>query len=403
MTVADVNPSATLPKATEDFSLVLGGPLFQIFRRTYLSGSGLELLRRRVIIITGISWLPLLLLSAAKGTAWGNLVSLPFIHDIDAHARFLVSLPLIIGAELIVHERMRDVIKQFLERRLIPEQAREQFDRAVASANRLRNSLTAELLLIVFVYGVGVLFIWPRYAALEGSSWYGLDNHGSLHLSPAGWWFALVSLPFFQFLLFRWYYRLFIWARFLWQVSRIKLDLFPTHPDRAAGLGFLSNVSYAFIPLLLAQGALLGGTMANRILYAGARVIDFKLDIIGAVVVVLLFVLGPLLVFSSQLGQAKRKGRREYGALAQRYVREFDAKWLRGAAPADETFVGSGDIQSLADLGNSYAVINEMRLVPFDTKTLIQLAVATVAPMSPLVLTMIPLDQLLERLVKIVF
>jgi hypothetical protein len=78
--------------------------------------------------------------------------------------------------------------------------------------------LTAELLLIVFVYGVGVLFIWPRYAALEGSSWYGLDDHGSLHLSPAGWWFALVSLPFFQFLLFRWYYRLFIWARFLWQV-----------------------------------------------------------------------------------------------------------------------------------------------------------------------------------------
>jgi len=391
------------PDAAEEFSLVLGGPLFQIFRRAYLSGSGLELLRRRMIIITAISWLPLLLLSAAKGTAWGNLASLPFIHDIDVHARLLISLPLIIGAESIVHERMRDVIKRFLERRLIPDQARRQFDKAVASANRLRNSLTAELLLVAFVYGVGVLFIWRRYAALEVSSWYGVAENGRLHLSPAGWWFALVSLPFFQFLLFRWYYRLFIWARFLWQVSRIKLDLFPTHPDRAAGLGFLSNVSYAFIPLLLAQGALLAGTMANRILYAGAHVIDFKLDIIGAVVVVLLFVLGPLLVFSSQLGQAKRTGRREYGALAQRYVREFDAKWLRGAAQADETFVGSGDIQSLADLGNSYAVINEMRLVPFDTKTLLQLAVATVAPMSPLVLTMVPLDQLLERLVKIVF
>ena len=391
------------PDAAEEFSLVLGGPLFQIFRRAYLSGSGLELLRRRMIIITAISWLPLLLLSAAKGTAWGNLASLPFIHDIDVHARLLISLPLIIGAESIVHERMRDVIKRFLERRLIPDQARGQFDKAAASANRLRNSLTAELLLVAFVYGVGVLFIWRRYAALEVSSWYGVAENGRLHLSPAGWWFALVSLPFFQFLLFRWYYRLFIWARFLWQVSRIKLDLFPTHPDRAAGLGFLSNVSYAFIPLLLAQGALLAGTMANRILYAGAHVIDFKLDIIGAVVVVLLFVLGPLLVFSSQLGQAKRTGRREYGALAQRYVREFDAKWLRGAAQADETFVGSGDIQSLADLGNSYAVINEMRLVPFDTKTLLQLAVATVAPMSPLVLTMVPLDQLLERLVKIVF
>ena len=387
----------------EDFSLVLGGPLFQIFRRAYLSGNGLELLRRRIIVITTFSWLPLLLLSAARGTAWGDLVSLPFIHDIDAHVRFLISLPLIVGAELIVHERMRSVIKEFLERGLIPDQARQQFDKAIASANRLRNSVTAELLLVAFVYGVGVLFIWRRFGALEVSSWYGAIENGRLHLSPAGWWFGLVSLPLFQFLLFRWYYRLFIWARFLWQVSRIKLNLLPTHPDRSAGLGFLSNVSFAFVPLLLAQGALVAGTMSNRILYAGARLIDFKLDIIGAVAFVLLFVLAPLLVFSPQLGQVKRNGRREYGALAQRYVREFDAKWLRGGAPMDEPFIGSGDVQSLADLENSYTVINEMRWVPFDTKTILRLAITIVAPMLPLVLTMVPLDELIKRLLKIVF
>jgi hypothetical protein len=109
ITVADKNPFATSPQATEDFSLVLGGPLFQIFRRAYLSGNGLELLRRRIIVITTFSWLPLLLLSVVRGTAWGNLVSLPFIHDIDAHVRFLISLPLIVGAELVVHERMRRI------------------------------------------------------------------------------------------------------------------------------------------------------------------------------------------------------------------------------------------------------------------------------------------------------
>jgi len=32
----------------EDFSLVLGGPLFQIFRRAYLSGNALELIKNRV-------------------------------------------------------------------------------------------------------------------------------------------------------------------------------------------------------------------------------------------------------------------------------------------------------------------------------------------------------------------
>ena len=143
--------------------------------------------------------------------------------------------------------------------------------------------------------------------------------------------------------------------------------------------------------------------MANRILYAGGHLIDLKLDIIGVVAIVLLFVLGPLLVFSPQLSRAKRKGRREYGALAQHYVREFDTKWLRGGAPPGEPFIGSSDIQSLADLGNSYAVIKEMRLVPFDTKTMLHLAVSTVAPMLPLVLTMVPLDQLVDRLLKIIF
>ena len=141
---------------------------------------------------------------------------------------------------------------------------------------------------------------------------------------------GLVSLPFFQFLLFRWYYRLFIWARFLWQVSRIQLDLFPTHPDRVAGLGFLSGVSRAFMPLLLAQGALQAGMMADRIFFAGASVTQFKIDIVGFVAFAVLPVRAPLLVFSPQLDRAKRTAKREYGLLAQRYIREFDNKWLRG-------------------------------------------------------------------------
>jgi hypothetical protein len=387
----------------EDFSLVLGGPLFQILRRAYLSGSALELARRRVLVITTVSWLPLLLLSAWEGRAWGHNVGLSFIYDIDAHARFLIALPLLIGAELVVHQRMRNVVRQFLERGLVPTNALHEFDRAVSSAKRLRNSMLAELLLIAFVYGVGVLLVWRRYAALDVSSWYGVTSNGRLHPSLAGWWLGLVSLPFFQFLFFRWYYRLFIWARFLWQVSRIHLDLFPTHPDRVAGLGFLSGVSRAFMPLLLAQGALLAGMMADRIFFAGASVTQFKIDIVGVVAFAVFAVLAPLLVFSPQLDRAKRTAKREYGLLAQRYVREFDNKWLHGGAPVDAQFMGSSDIQSLADLGNSYEVISETRWIPFDAKTAMHLAVTTLVPVLPLTLTMIPLDQLLDRLLKLIF
>ena len=209
-------------------------------------------------------------------------------------------------------------------------------------------------------------------------------RRGRWQPSLAGWWFGCVSLPLFQFILLRWYFRLFVWARFLWRVSRIELKLVPTHPDRCGGLGFLASVCPAFAPVLLAQGAVLAGTIANKIFFAGAKLPQFKLEIIVLVAVMLFSVLGPLLVFMPVLRHAKRVGLREYGSLAQRYVREFDQKWLRGRAPSEDTLLGSGDIQSLADLGNSFEVVRGMRAVPFTRDAILQLAVFTLLPLAPL-------------------
>jgi hypothetical protein len=385
-----------------DFSLVLGGPLYQLLRRAHLAGDAMELVWRREIFFVLVTWLPLLVLSIAEGRAWGDNVRLPFLFDADVNVRFLLSLPLLIAAELIVHQRMRVVVKGFLKRDLIPDPARAKFDAAIAAAMRLRNSLVAEVLLIAFVYTIGVFVIWRNQAAIDVTTWYGESLGGELRPSGAGWWFGLVSLPVFQFVLARWYFRLFIWARFLWQVSRIDLQLVPTHPDRAGGLGFLGNLPHAFAPLLAGQGALLAGVMANRIFYTGARLVDFKMEIVALVAVMLFSVLGPLLVFMPLLARTKREGSREYGELALRYVRDFDQKWLRGGAPADEALIGSADVQSLADMGNSFEVVREMNLVPFGKDTLIKLAVITLAPVAPLILTMIPLGQLLDRFLQVV-
>ena len=395
--------SAQTSSDPTDFSLVLGGPLYQVLRRTHLVGDALQLLRRRVVVLTFLAWVPLLVLSIVEGHAWGTRVVLPFISDIELHVRFLVALPLLILAELIVHQRMRPVVLQFLERGLIPESGRAKFDAAIAEAMRLRNSVWAEGLLLAFVYVVGVGLLWRTQIALPVSSWHGAPVGGVWRPTMAGWWLGCVSLPLFQFLLLRWYFRLFVWAKFLWQVSRIDLTIMPTHPDRCGGLGFLGGIIYAFSPVLLAQGATLTGMMANRIFYAGAKLPEFKVELIGLVAVMVCAVLAPLLVFSAKLEAAKRKGLREHGALAQRYVREYDRKWLRGGAPPDEPLVGSADIQSLADLGNSFEVLKEMKYVPFGLSTVFQLAVITLLPVLPLTLTMISLEELLERLIKMVF
>lgn len=384
-----------------DFSLVLGGPLFQLLRRAHLSDDALMMARQRIIVIALLAWLPLLVLSALEGRALGGEVAVPFLLDVEVQIRYLLALPLLIGAELIVHRRMRSILEIFQERRLVPEPAVPQFDAAVVSAMRWRNSVLAEILLIAFVYGVGILIVWRQYLALDAATWYAAPSAGGATLSLAGIWYGYFSLPLFQFLLVRWYYRLFIWARFLWQVSRIELSLMPTHPDGVGGLGFLSKTVHAFTLIAVAHGAMVASLIANRIFHLGAGLLEFKVEIAVMLVFVLVIVLVPMLVFAPQLAQAKRTGLREYGTLAERYVREFDGKWLRGGAPAGEAFVGSTDIQSLADLGNSYEVVRTMKPVPVTKEMVLQLAAATLAPIVPLALTMMPLEELLKKLLGI--
>jgi hypothetical protein len=273
----------------------------------------------------------------------------------------------------------------------------------VASAYRLRNSIPAELALLAFVYVVGITVVWRQYMALDVATWYASPAaDGSTTLTLAGTWYGYVSLPIFQFLLCRWYFRMVIWARLLWRVSRIELQLMPTHPDRVGGLGFLSNTVFAFIPLILAHGVLLAGVLANQIYHTGAKLTDFRLEILLLAIFLMLIVVGPLLVFGPQLARAKRAGLREYGNLAQRYSRAFERKWLRGSE-TDDALLGTGDIQSLADLGNSFSVVKEMRLVPVSKEAIFQLAVAAVAPIVPLLLTLMPLEELLRKLIGIVF
>ena len=395
--------SAMPPRNWTDFSIVSGGLLYRLWRRTHLSGDALELVRRRVLVTVLITWLPLLLLSIAEGNAWGGSGAVTFLQDVETQLRLLIAVPLLILAEVRVHRVLPQIVGQFVERGLIPDAARPQFDAAIASAMRLRNSVVPELLLIVFVYGVGMPLVWRDQLALNVTSWFATVEGGQLQPTLAGWWVALVSMPVIQFLVVRWYFRFFIWARFLWQVSRIRLDLEPTHPDGTAGLHFLVRTGRAYYLVLLALGTVLAGMMANRILYEGAKLLDFKVEIFGTVGLLVFVVLGPLLVFTPQLRVARRKGMEEYGNLGQQYAREFNRKWIRGGRLADETPLGSADIQSLADLRNGYLVVEGIRLTPFSMRNVISLAVIMLLPVAPLLLTTFSVEELLDRVLKVLF
>jgi hypothetical protein len=77
-----------------------------------------QLLRRRIRVIATFTWLPLLLLSVIEGHALGGSIQISFLRDIEAHVRFLIALPALLGAELVVRMRLGSV-GLFVERNIV--------------------------------------------------------------------------------------------------------------------------------------------------------------------------------------------------------------------------------------------------------------------------------------------
>jgi hypothetical protein len=183
-------------------------------------------------------------------------------------------------------------------------------------------------------------------------------------------------------------------------VSKLDLRLVPSHPDRAGGLGFLEFVHMGFAPLILAISAVQSASLAQDLAW-GRMMFDAIYPSVALVLIAdaALF-LGPLCIFSGQLWKCRIKGLRDYGTLGERYVKAFEKKWL-GVSPApEESLLGTGDIQSLADLSTSVDIIRDMRTVPVSLGMLLYMAGAALLPLLPLGLFKYPLADLLEKFLE---
>lgn len=390
---SDVHGSTS---STNDFSLVLGGPLYQLFLRTRLARPALELLGRRIVALVAITLLPPALLAAITGRFVSGPV--PFLFDLT-NLQFVTTLPLLIGAEVVIHRRLRPLVAEFVDRGLVAVEDWARFDLIVARALHLRNSLVAEAALALLAF-VGGHWLWRNYASPHVATWYMIPVSGSMRLTEAGYWLAFVSLPISRFILLRWYFRLFVWYLFLWRVSRLRLSLNPLHADRAGGLGFLEDSATAFAPVLVAQSAFFATVLGNQIRHRGARLSDFKQEVLVFGTLLVLFVLIPLTFFAKQMGEARLLGSRRYGRLATRYASSFQEKWLTAGEGQTQQVLGTSDIQSLADLANSYEVVRAMRLVPFGKTLVLRLAFLIALPLLPLALSVVPFDELVGAVIS---
>jgi hypothetical protein len=340
-------------------------------------------------VIGLIAWLPLVILTGLDRTLVSG-PTIPEIRSFGTHARLLVAIPLFLFAESLFTERLRSVLRDLLKGQIVAGHDMPRLIAVLRQARQLWNSGIAEASLVVLV---GILMYFGLRADLPvGVTTWRTTADGRLSL--AGWWYTLVSLPLFQFLLWRWAWRLFVWGRLLYQISRFDLRLLPTHPDRAAGLGPLGVAHVDLAPLNFACAAMAAATFAEQIKFAGQPLSSYAVPAVAIVIGGTAVLVAPLLVFGRRLLEVKQRGLLEYGAFAEAYVRAFDAKWLRGA-PGDEPLLGTADLQSLADLGNSFGVIDEMQALPISWRQIWKLTVAAALPMLPLLLFAFPLDQLI--------
>jgi hypothetical protein len=234
------------------------------------------------------------------------------------------------------------------------------------------------------------------------SSWHTQPSLVDNALTIAGWWLG-ASLAAQIFLQGRWFWRLLIWTKLLASINKLNLQLIPTHPDRAGGLAFVGKGQMQFGLIAFAISAAAAGAGANMILFESQALRAFERNVVFYILLVTAIFISPVFVFMGRLHRVKKNGRLEYSTLAMEYVRSFDSKWLRNRVPMGESLLGSPDIQSLADMINSFNAVREMKIVPLDRKVSLTFLVAAAIPFLPLLLLVLPVQAVIKGVWKMPF
>ena len=385
-----MNPAGTMP----ELSLV-GGPLQRL-------GSRLGLLRGRTDTIAlgmalGVfAWTVLALLAILEGFGKGILS----MDLIAIHVRFLLAIPLLFVAETWVAPKIAEFPRYAVRTGLVPAASLPDLASTIHRVCRWKDSGLAEVIIFLVALALPLTETFIRMPGRTGN-WASM-----LHATGGGitWtqiWYLGFCLPMFRFLLLRSLWRLGLWWYFLWRLRTLPLHLLPVHADGAAGLGYLSVIHEHFTPMATAISALCSAQFAEDI-SSGRMAFEGLYSLIPMVLalIAVLFI-GPLALFMNKLWTCRTLGQLEYLEMASRYVNAFENRWIRNRQGSDDSFLGTSDIQSLADLTNSINVVRRMRLIPADRRLMVQLTTSVVVPLVPLLFLKYSLGELVAPLFQV--
>lgn len=356
----------------------------------------------RIALLIGLLWVPLALLTLVEGTFWGDAVAVPFLKDVVPQVRLLLAMPLLVAAHLVIDPGITEVVHNLQRSGVIPGGSKPQFDDALRELERGRDAVWPDVVMLVLAYLLSFV-LHPGYDALIGgnaaSSWRWWTSGEEVGLTGAGYWYALVSAPVFQLILYRWVWRFLIWARFLFQVSRVPFTLHATHPDRSGGMGVLGRGQQTFVIVFVAFACVMASTVAHNIFIDGIKFHESRPEIMAFIAVCIVVIYSPLLFFVGDLYRARRRGLSEYGALGHRLSEAFYSQWIQGASSdVGAQLKSSPDPSTLADYAGAFDTVRQMRVIPVTFRGIVTVAIILAIPFLPLYLTEVSLTDLMQKL-----
>jgi len=378
---ASRSPENELP----DFQL---GPFTRALLALHLAPRGRQAFGRIATTMAAALWLAFLVCSLLD--LWSSGKIPPLFKDVSAHVRVLVSIPALMLAERIHHERSAYVTGRLTDGGVIGEMDRQTMTEIVASAERLRHSRAVEYAFWGLGFGFG-LFVLFRSTGVSRPLPYAVAGPSKIAFA----WYAVVVVPLYAFLFARAAWRWLVWSRLLFQVSRANIRWAPTHPDRAGGLGFLSEPVSGAAVAAFAVSACMIARWRTEAMAAHASIREFAASFAMLFLCAMVLAIGPLLFFSPPAFRARLRAEREHSRLVLGYVQQVREAWFE-QSPQHESPIGDFDSSSMADIDTTFQNLLRMRLVPVEPKMLVAMAVGLSFPFAVSLAAEIPLSELLR-------
>ena len=341
----------------------------------------------RILVLSGLAWLPLVVLTLIDGTFITADITMPFVKDVIPYVRGLIVIPLLVMADNVIEPMMLKTSAYLRSSGIVPVDEHANFDKALVKLAYLINAKWIQVILALLAILVSWLLqadyvdMWTE----RGVTSWALHMEGEqIDETLAGQWYLLVSSPLVSFLLYRWMWRFIVWSLMLFIVSRMKLDLYASHTDMSGGLGIIGYGQSLFVIIFVVIASLLSSELASNILYEGEKLIDVRVVVVVFIIFSIVVIAAPLLFFTSKLVSLKRRALADYGALQQQISGDFHRHWIDKKATE---LVDSMQPSAMADYSAVYEIVSSMRVVPLHPKAILVLSAVLFVPFLPLALT----------------